>query len=143
MDGDSAVGSSAPRGQLFGVARARAVDAGLGSAFLVLAVLSKNHRGIAQELVTGQLGDVFFVAAVYFALRAAVRRLRRPTAAAIVLGAACTVELLQGVGVLHREVHDTLGYWLGQHFDVRDFAAYGVGTLVALLLDRRREQMVG
>ena len=114
----------------------RAVRGATGTTLLAFSIVSKDYRGAGQALVSGLLGDVIFVAAVYFLLRTVLTRLPSLAAIATVLAAAFTVEILQGLGTLKSGRGKLIGYWLGQSFDPMDFVAYLVGAALALSLNR-------
>jgi len=87
------------------------------------------YRGPWPELVNGYLLDILVPFAFYFLLVLPEHPLleRWPVKALLVFGAAASVEIAQFFGLPV----------LGRTFDPLDFVMYGLGVLLAALLDTR------
>lgn len=102
----------------------------LGVAAIHLFRVGHYLDGIGYRLYYSYASDLLVPLAMYFVLCLSEGRggfvSEWRARACAVLGAACTAEILQGLGVP----------MLGRTFDPLDFAMYGVGVLLAVLLDR-------
>lgn len=109
--------------------RAVAVAVVAGVAAIHALRAGSHLRGVAHRLYTGYASDVLVPFAMYFVLCLGERHLAvlrdRRVKALTILAAASGAEVLQGLGVP----------LLGRTFDPLDFVTYGIGVLLALLVD--------
>lgn len=95
---------------------------------------------VRDRFVRPYLGDVLAVILVYAALRAAFR-IQSTTAAGIALLVAAAIEFGQLFRILdHLALGDSqiARTVLGYGFELKDFAAYAAGALIALGIERLR-----
>jgi hypothetical protein len=121
----------APRSPREG-ARRRAVAVAVVAGVAAIHVLRVGSylRGAAHSLYYSYASDVLLPFAMYFVLGLSERHLTAlrdwRAKALVILAAASGAEVLQGLGVP----------MLGRTFDPLDFVMYGVGVLLARVVDR-------
>jgi Protein of unknown function (DUF2809) len=122
-------------------ARMRYFALAVGTMALGLAV---HRRGsLLSPTVRDVLGDALWAAMVAWWIAAAAPALRLPWRATIAVAFCFAVEFSQ---LYHTQALDairrtTAGHLvLGSGFDSRDFAAYAVGVLAAVLLERQADR---
>jgi len=109
--------------------RAVAVTVVAGVAGVHVLRVGSNLQGTAHRLYYSYASDILIPLAMYFVLCLSERRLPllrdRRAKALVILAAASGAEVLQGFGIP----------MLGRTFDPLDFVMYGIGVLVALVVD--------
>ena len=104
---------------------------------LLLALASKVYRGPYWQFSNAYVGDIFIVGTLYFILSFAAPGFP-PIKKAFTIGMiAVAVELFQATGIpASWGLPEPFSFVLGTSFDPRDFMFYGVGLIVAIILDR-------
>lgn len=111
---------------------------GLFSLFLLaLSVACKFVQGAQGQVLRNSVADIFFVGAVYFAMRVLLQRNGSRATAIFVFLLASLVELLQLAGISKMSwIPRELVFWIGDVFDPGDILMYGIGIIVALAVER-------
>ena len=104
---------------------------------LLLAFASKVYHGPYWQFSNAYVGGVFIVGTLYFMLSFAAPGWP-PLKKALAIGMiAVAVELFQATGIpASWGLPEPFSFVLGTSFDPRDFLFYGIGLIVAILLDR-------
>ncbi|MBN1561897.1 DUF2809 domain-containing protein [candidate division KSB1 bacterium] len=119
------------------VARYRRLCLVISLVALALAFASKYYAGPHQRFADAYLGDAFIVICLYFWLALLWPHLRILTKSALISGLAVGVELLQATDLpasLHLPA--PFVFVLGTSYDRRDFIFYGLGVLIAALVEK-------
>ncbi len=96
---------------------------------------------VHDAVVRPYIGDSLAVVLVYLALRVFPLSVRTAVIAAFLI--ACAIEIGQYFHLIERlHLHGQMWarFLLGGSFDLRDFAAYGVGAAVVALIERLRHK---
>jgi hypothetical protein len=120
---------------------ARARYVALAVVTIVLGLAVHWHGDVLSPVTRDVLGDALWAAMVAWCIAAVVPAMRLPWRAAVALAFCFAIEFSQ---LIHLPALDALrrtrvGHLaLGSGFDPRDLAAYAIGVLAAVLLDRAK-----